>query len=278
VLFIVEYCTQPLRIATPRTRLHGGAGVAPFSRSRCCDAAMRRFVQALAGFADFPGLPADIGAALRAQPDRYNIAIHGQAAIVYVAHDVWHVAPMAWGLVPKWEPEPTTRYSTQTARLERAPTSRLFRRAWAQRRCVLPLNGYYKWQRETKPYWPWFIQPVDGQPLYAAALWERWEGDAGVSDSFAVLTFPNPAIPAPLTADGPVFLPPAQLFEWMAGDPKKAARLAARAAQPRLETYPVARRVANRTLDDYTLLEPVEPGAETGVDGDAIEEEADSDD
>lgn len=221
---------------------------------------MRRFVQALSGFDDFPGLPVGIAARLRAAPDRYNVAAAGTATLLFVAHDVWHVADMAWGLVPKWEPELVTKYSTQTARLERAPASRLYRRAWSQRRAVLPLTGYYKWQRQAKPYWPWFIQPVDGQPLYAAALWERWEGDAGVLDSFAVLTFPNPAIPPPLTADGPVFLPAAQLFDWMTIDPKKAARLAARAAQPRLEAYPVSRRVADRALDDYTLLEPVQPG------------------
>jgi putative SOS response-associated peptidase YedK len=236
---------------------------------------MRRFVQALSGFDDFPVLPAGVAATLRAQPDRYNIALGGSAALLFVAHDVWHVGAMAWGLVPKWEPEPATRYSTQTARLERAPASRLYRRAWAQRRAVLPLNGYYKWQRAQKPYWPWFVQPVDGQPLYAAALWERWEGEAGVLDSFAVLTFPNPAIPSPLTPDGPVFLPPAQVFEWMTCDPKKAARLAARAMQPRLEAYPVSRRVADRRVDDYTLLEPVRPDAQADAGSD---EDADDDD
>jgi hypothetical protein len=35
-----------------------------------------------------------------------------------------------------------------------------------------------------------------------------------------------------------------------------------RAPQPRLEAWPVSRRVADRKLDDYTLLEPVAAGEE----------------
>jgi putative SOS response-associated peptidase YedK len=229
---------------------------------------MRRFVQALSGFDVFPGLPVDVAAELRAVPDRYNLSVRQTAAVLFAEDDRWQLAPMAWGLVPSWEREPATKYSTQTARLDRAPTSRLFRRAWESRRCLVPINGYYKWDRTRKPHWPHFIQPVDGLPLYAAGLWERWrrDGDDDASeflDSFALLTFPNPAIPPPLTADGPLFVPPDRLVDWLSSGGWWARRVASRAKerQPRLEAYPVARRVGNPTLDDYTLLEPADPAA-----------------
>ena len=197
---------------------------------------MRRFVQALSGFETLPGLPEGVAAGLRELPDRYNVSTRQHAGVLFAADGEWRLAPMAWGLVPSWEKEPATKYSTQTARLDRAPSSRLFRRAWESRRCVVPLNGYYKWDRTRKPHWPMFIQPVDGLPLYAAGLRERWRAgeaeDAPFLDSFALLTFPNPAI---------------------------AAR--AKENQPRLEAYPVARRVGNPALDDYTLLEPADPDA-----------------
>ena len=51
---------------------------------------MRRFVQALSGFEVFPGLPDDVGAALRALPDRYNVSVRQTAAVLFAADDRWH--------------------------------------------------------------------------------------------------------------------------------------------------------------------------------------------
>lgn len=228
---------------------------------------MRRFVQALSGFDVFPGLPDDVAAELRTLPEHYNVSVRQFAGVLFAADGRWQLASMAWGLVPSWEKEPATKYSTQTARLDRAPRSRLFRRAWESRRCIVPVNGYYKWDRSRKPHWPYFIQPVDGLALYAAGLWERWResdaDDAPFLDSFALLTTPNPAIPPPLTADGPLFVPPDRLVDWLTAGGWWARRIASRAMerQPRLEAYPVARRVGNPANDDYTLLEPADPAA-----------------
>jgi putative SOS response-associated peptidase YedK len=129
------------------------------------------------------------------------------------------------------------------------------------------MNGYYKWDRERRPPWPYFIQSTRGFILFAAGLWERWENDCGQQlDSFAVLTYPNRAIPRPLTPDGPVFLSPARLDDWLVCDPKRAMRIALGARQPELEAYPVSRRIANREVDDYTLLEPATPTDEIDAD------------
>ena len=219
---------------------------------------MRRFVQALSdGSGLDAAVPAGVREVLKDFPDRYNLAIRSPAAIVFIQDGRWKVASMSWGLVPSWEKEASTRYSTQTARLERARESRLYRSSWAQRRCVLPLNGYYKWDRDSKPMQPYFIQASDGAVLFAAAMWSLW-GDADTGHlSFSVLTHEQPAIPAPLVPDGPRFVPPALLAEWMLAEPRQAARWLLRQPQPELEAYAVSRRVANRKLDEATLLEPL---------------------
>jgi len=199
---------------------------------------------------------------------------------------LWHVGQLLWGLIPSWEKEPATRYSTQAARLDRAPKSRMYRRAWAARRCVVPLTGYYKWDRGDAASGqsrrqPYFVQASDGAVLFAAGLWECWQGthaapvddDAAAAQaapvepvySFAVLTRPDDAIPSPLTPDGPVFLAADQLDDWVTTDPRRAMRLAQRATTPPLEAYPVSRRVADRRVDHYSLLEPADP-AEAQVD------------
>jgi putative SOS response-associated peptidase YedK len=220
---------------------------------------MRRFVQALSGGSGIDdSVPIGLREALATLPDRYNVAIRDSAGIVFIQEQRWKLAEMAWGLVPSWEKEPSTRYSTQTARLERAPTSRLYRSAWATRRCLLPINGYYKWQRDSSPRQPWFVQAASGEVLFAAALWSLWgEADTGLL-SFSVLTHRNPAMPEPLFPDGPRFVPPAKLADWIQAEPRKASRWLLQQPQPALEAYAVSRRVANRKLDDYSLLEPLQ--------------------
>jgi putative SOS response-associated peptidase YedK len=218
---------------------------------------MRRFVQAMSGAVFDPAVPEGVRAALQALPDRYNIAIRGFAGVLFIQEARWKLAEMSWGLVPSWEKEPTTKYSTQTARLEGAPSSRLYRRAWAQRRCLLPLNGYYKWDREAHPAQPYFIQAASGELLFAAALWSLWGNEENGLLSFSVLTHPNAAIPAPLVPDGPRFVPPGKLAEWIQAEPSRARRWLLAQPQPALEAYAVSRRVANRKLDDYSLLEPL---------------------
>jgi putative SOS response-associated peptidase YedK len=246
---------------------------------------VRRFVQALSSGSGLPpSLPEGVRLALTQLPDRYNISVRQPAGVMLAIDGLWHVGQLQWGLIPSWEGEPATRYSTQAARLERAPRSRMYRRAWAARRCVVPMTGYYKWDRGDGRRQPWFVQASDGSVLFVAGMWECWDGkhakqEDGASPpepvySFTVLTHPNAAIPAPLTPDGPVFLPADALDDWVSTDPRRAMRLALRAPTPPLEAYAVSRRVADRRIDHYSLLEPADPG-EANVDYDDPDELAD---
>lgn len=224
---------------------------------------MRRFAQAIADAESLPaGLPRALADALVAAPDHYNIAKGGTATLLARDGDGSLVpAQMQWGLIPRWSKQPSTPYTTVTARLDRAPGSRIFAQAWQQRPCILALTGYYKWDRQRKPAWPLFVQRKDGLALLAAGLWEHWENDDTQLDSFTVLTAPNPAIPAPLTPDGPVFVDPAVAMQWLCGEIPKAATMQRRASTPPLEAYPVSRAFRDPARDDYTLLEPVDPDA-----------------
>lgn len=218
---------------------------------------MRRFAQAFLPEALPPALGVDLATTLASAPERYNIAVRKPAAVVFDRGDGLRVEDFAWGLVPSWSRLPETRYTTVTARLDRAASSRIYRRAWESRRCVVPMTGYYKWDRTTKPARPYFIQSRDGSALFAAGLWDRWPADAPELHSFSVLTMANDAIPPPLVPDGPVFLPAERVRDWIAG-PMLPERFLRRMPQPALDAYPVSRAIRDRDVDDYTLLEPVD--------------------
>jgi putative SOS response-associated peptidase YedK len=228
---------------------------------------MRRFSQAISDAESLPpGLPTDLGLAIAAAPDRYNVGKGKIATVIARVEGALAVREMTWGLVPRWSKEPSTPYTTVTARLSKAPSSRIYAKAWKERHCVVPMTGYYKWDRQRKPPWPRFVQRRDGLALLAAGIWEHWEQEGQALDSFSLLTGPNPAIPSPLTPDGPVFIEPATALEWLAGGltgPGALERLSSRAL---LESYPVSRAIRDPERDDFTLLEPADPEASIEID------------
>lgn len=237
---------------------------------------MRRFVQAFAEEALPAALTEQLAAALAASPERYNIAVRKPAAVIFDRGDGLRVEDFDWGLVPSWSKLPETKYTTVTARLDRAPTSRIYRRAWESRRCVVPMTGYYKWDRAVKPARPYFIQARSGEVLLAAGLWDRWPADAPEHYTFTVLTAANAAIPPPLVPDGPVFLPAADIAGWITG-PREPMRFLRGRKAPALEAYRVSSAIRNRDVDDYTLLEPVDPAEDEAVEDFADRERWDED-
>lgn len=223
---------------------------------------MRRFVQA---FSAGEGFPADFPPALReslsAAPDRYNIAVRKPANVIVLEAGEPVAKEFQWGLIPRWSKTAETPYTTVTARLERAAKSRLFKQAWETRHCVVPLNGYYKWDRTMKPAVPYFIQAADAQVLMVAGLWECWEKGETPLCSFSILTHANTAIPPPLVPDGPVFLATDRWRRWLDADRWFPKHFLLNSAQPTLEAYPVSRAIRDPQRDDYTLLEPADATA-----------------
>lgn len=94
------------------------------------------------------------------------------------------VAPR-WGLVPSWSKDATGGARMINARVETVATKPAFRKAFAQRRCVVPADGYFEWTTLPpatpggKPVkQPWFIYPASGGPFVMAGLYEFWRDPA----------------------------------------------------------------------------------------------------
>jgi putative SOS response-associated peptidase YedK len=89
-----------------------------------------------------------------------------------------------WGLVPSWAKDPSIGARMINARWEEAATKPAFRRALAQRRCLVPADGYFEWlaaspqaPRKT-PKQPFFIHlPEAGASLALAGIYEFWRPD-----------------------------------------------------------------------------------------------------
>src|SRR5580704_17935259 len=54
---------------------------------------------------------------------------------------------MQWGLIPYWAKDIKISFTTINARAEEVDTKPAFREAFRQRRCLVPLDGFYEWKK-----------------------------------------------------------------------------------------------------------------------------------
>jgi len=209
---------------------------------------------------------------------RYNIA-PGQS-IPIVRHSRSRggrlLDAVHWGLVPPWSSGPNDGPRAINARAETAASKPAFRRAWRQRRGLVPATGFYEWkQTGGKAKQPYLIHcraedEADLPPPFAmAALWETWTPDddeqgpdQGRSPkpllSAAILTTEPNSLLVDLHDRMPVILPPDAWDRWLDPDTdtETLQRLMRPAPESMLAMHPVSTRVNNPKQDDPELMQP----------------------
>jgi putative SOS response-associated peptidase YedK len=89
---------------------------------------------------------------------------------------------LTWGLVPSWAKERSVGNRMINARAETLLDKPAYKRAALSRRCLVPADGWYEWQKsptETdakgKPRkQPFFMHPVTDSPIAIAGIYELW--------------------------------------------------------------------------------------------------------
>jgi putative SOS response-associated peptidase YedK len=106
---------------------------------------------------------------------RYNVAPTLPVYAVAESHGVRSLGTFRWGLVPSWAKDGSIGNKLINARAESAADKPAFRNALARRRCLIPADGFYEWERQgAKRKQPFYLRANDGQPLTFAGLWEVW--------------------------------------------------------------------------------------------------------
>lgn len=83
-----------------------------------------------------------------------------------------------WGLVPSWAKDLSIGSKMINSRAETVAAKPSFKRAFASRRCIIPVDGFYEWKAVPgeKRKQPYFIHRPDDEPFAFAGLWEQWRG------------------------------------------------------------------------------------------------------
>ncbi len=156
----------------------------------------------------------------------YNVAPQSVQPVVHLDRDSGdrEFALMRWGLVPFWAKDAKFGYSTFNARAEEVVTKPAFRESFKKRRCLVPADAFYEWQRiDKKTKYPFAIGLKSGEPYALAGLWDRWQPKEGPAlDTFTILTTDPNSLMEPIHNRMPVILDPQDYSRWLdPGDPAR---------------------------------------------------------
>jgi len=189
---------------------------------------------------------------------RYNVAPTQPVPIIrqHPKEPVRQLSLVRWGLIPSWSKDMSGAAAMINARSETAATKPAFRDALKSRRCLVPADGFYEWQRQRsgKTKQPYCFEVNEGSLFAFAGLWDRWKDPAGTwVKSCAILTTTPNAITAAVHDRMPVILHPANYDLWL--DPgmtnvDAACDLLKPCDARLMRCYPVSVRVNHAANDD----------------------------
>jgi len=188
---------------------------------------------------------------------RYNIAPSQDAPVVRLdSGGDRQLAMLRWGLIPSWSKDPKASYSTINARAETVATKPAYRSAFKSRRCLVPADGFYEWQKVGSQKQPYRITMKDDGLFAFAGLWERWERD-GVIESFTIIVTEANELMKPIHDRMPVILDPTDYVAWLdMKTPAADAQALLRPFPPEvMRAYPISTRVNSPRNDDASVIE-----------------------
>jgi putative SOS response-associated peptidase YedK len=191
---------------------------------------------------------------------RYNIAPTQEVPIVRRTRDGAgrELIMVRWGLVPYWADDPKIGNRLINARRESVARTAAFREAYQRRRCLVPADGFFEWQKEGRTRQPLLVRRKDQAPFAFAGLWERWpQPGGGVLRSCTIITCPPNELIAPVHDRMPVILASEDYERWL--DPSRADGRELLEPYPaaELEAFPVSPRVNSPQCDDPECIAPL---------------------
>lgn len=169
-----------------------------------------------------------------------------------------------WGLVPWWAKDVSLGQKLANARSETAHEKPAFRDAMKYRRCLLPADGFYEWQKapqKSQPKQPYLFAMADEQPFAFAGLWEHYQDAHGNElETCTILTTDANAMMQPIHPRMPVILEPQDYDRWLdpkTQDPAQVQSLLHPFDSDRMMYHPVSTRVNNPRHEGPALTQSV---------------------
>ena len=193
---------------------------------------------------------------------RFNVAISQRVPVARMHERESEGVMMRWGLAQKSAGGAVNLTSCGVVRGDTLQSAGALRSAWLHsQRGIVPLAGFYLWQRAPAGHHqPYYIRLVNRPVFAVAALWDRAETDEGeVIESCALIAVDGNAPLAELdTATGrmPAILHRKDYESWLRGSVARAKELLQPYPPTQMVCHPVAPYVNHLEFDEPRLIRP----------------------
>ncbi len=181
------------------------------------------------------------------------------------APPIRQIRTVRWGLIPSWARDRKVGSRLINARAETITEKPSFKAAASRRRCIVPADGYFEWERRDGAKVPHYLHG-DGV-LGMAGLYELWPDPEREPDdpqrwvwTITVLTTTASDALGHIHDRSPVVIPPALQDAWLdttLTDSERIRELLGSVPEPRLQPYEVSTAVNSVRNNSAELLSPV---------------------
>ncbi|MEC0205183.1 SOS response-associated peptidase [Paenibacillus lautus] len=147
---------------------------------------------------------------------RYNIAPTQMVTAIINDGSANRIGQLQWGLVPSWAKDSSAGAKMINARSETLEDKPAFRMPFYRKRCLIPADGFYEWQKNGNGKQPFRIGLRNGEIFSMAGLYDTWITPSGdkLSTCTVITTAPN-RLMEPIHNRMPVILRPANEALWL---------------------------------------------------------------
>lgn len=180
----------------------------------------------------------------------YNAAPGTDLPVVLVGKgSTRKIGRLRWGLIPSWAEDTSIGYSMINARSETLTEKASFKKPFQRHRCLIPVSGFYEWQRIGKTKIPYFARSLEQEVMGLAGLFDRWEKGEELHYTFTIITTSANSLLKPLHDRMPVILQSEQFEQWLDPLNSKVDQL-----MPFLVPYPTEKMAIYRVSDEVNRV------------------------
>jgi len=187
----------------------------------------------------------------------YNVA-PSHILPVILNNDKRHFSPVRWGFIPFWATDKNIGYKMINARIETALEKTSFKKAFENKRCLVPADGFYEWKKTGNSKQAFRILLKDESIFAFAGLWSKWTSpkDGAEILSFTIMTQKPNGLVEDIHDRMPVILRKDHEEAWLNNDvsPSELVKLLEPYPEEEMKAYPVSDRVNKVSNNDAELI------------------------
>lgn len=150
---------------------------------------------------------------------RFNVAPSQSLDVLTWQDDDPCHQTMRWGMIPSWAKPGKFSSPLINARSETIHEKPSFKKLIAQHRVLIPINGFYEWQREGKAKTPYFIKPSESAAMFLGGLFQPAKpspnGEPDERSQVCIVTVAANESMSKVHHRMPVILKPEQALAWI---------------------------------------------------------------